>query len=318
MTDPDQPPLDLRRPFTRADAIAAGIDPRLLRGKRFRRIFKGVYISADVAPSPLHRVEAAVILHPPGAFASHVSAARVYDLPVPHFADEHVSVFAAEDRRRRPGIQPHVRPRSSAVGRLRGIRVSMPVPMFVELASMLSLVDLVVVGDALVRRKLVTREDLVVGCRESSDRHAAAALRAAELVRAGVDSPMETRLRMLIVLAGLPEPRVNHTVRDQHGNVIRRFDLSYPSLKLIVEYDGRQHAEDPDQYESDISRREQLDIWGWRIVIVTAKGIFQRPDETLLRVRTALRDQGATGLPQRFDDAWGAHFPVQQPVRRSS
>ena len=318
MTDPDQPPLDLRRPFTRADAIAAGIDPRLLRGKRFRRIFKGVYISADVAPSPLPRVEAAVILHPPGAFASHVSAARVYDLPVPHFADEHVSVFAAEDRRRRPGIQPHVRPRSSAVGRLRGIRVSMPVPMFVELASMLSLVDLVVVGDALVRRKLVTREDLVVGCRESSDRHAAAALRAAELVRAGVDSPMETRLRMLIVLAGLPEPRVNHTVRDQHGNVIRRFDLSYPSLKLIVEYDGRQHAEDPDQYESDISRREQLDIWGWRIVIVTAKGIFQRPDETLLRVRTALRDQGATGLPQRFDDAWGAHFPVQQPVRRSS
>jgi len=319
VNNPDLPhDLDTRRPFTRADAIAAGIDPRLLRGKKFRRIFKGVYISAAVPVSPLHRVEAAVILHPPGAFASHVSAARVYELPVPHFADEHVSVFAAEDRRRRPGIQPHVRPRSSVVGRLRGIRVSMPVPMFIELASMLSLVDLVIVGDALVRRKFLTREDLVAGCRDSADRYAAAALTAAEFVRAGVDSPMETRLRMLIVLAGLPEPRVNLTIRDQHGNVIRRFDLSYPSVKLIVEYDGRQHAEDPGQYESDISRREELDTWGWRIVVVTAKGIFQRPEETLLRVRTALRDRGTSGLPRRLGDAWRAHFPIQQPVRRSS
>src|SRR5512145_3386631 len=93
--------LDTRRPFTRGDAIAAGIDPRLLRGKRFRRIFKGVYISADVPFSPLHSVEAAVALHPPGAFASHASAARLYDVPVPHYADEHVSVFAETDRRRR-------------------------------------------------------------------------------------------------------------------------------------------------------------------------------------------------------------------------
>jgi very-short-patch-repair endonuclease len=190
--------------------------------------------------------------------------------------------------------------------------------MFIELASMLSLVDLVIVGDALVRRKLVTREDLVAGCRDSADRHAAAALTAADFVRAEVDSPMETRLRMLLVLAGLPEPQVNFRVRDAHGDVIRRFDLCYPASRLIVEYDGRQHAEDPDQYESDIYRREQLDTWRWRIVVVTAKGIFHRPEETLLRMRTALREQGARGLPSRFDDAWRAHFPAQQPLRRTS
>jgi len=48
-------------------------------------------------------------------------------------------------------------------------------------------------------------------------------------VRIGVDSPLETRLRLLIVLAGLPEPKVNHQLRDQHGDVVMRFDLSYPS-----------------------------------------------------------------------------------------
>ena len=41
-------PLDIRRPFTRADALAAGIIPKLLRGSRFRRLFPGVYISAEV------------------------------------------------------------------------------------------------------------------------------------------------------------------------------------------------------------------------------------------------------------------------------
>jgi hypothetical protein len=184
------PSLDVRRPFTRADAIAAGIDPRLLRGKRFRRIFKGVHISAEVPPSPLHRVEAAVLVHPPGAFASHVSAARVYDLPVPHLPDEHVSVFSENDRRRRIGIKSHVAPRDMAVRTYRGVRVSMPIPMFIQLASLLSLVDLVVVGDALVRRNAFSPEELAQACRESHDSHAATALRAAELVRAEVDSPM--------------------------------------------------------------------------------------------------------------------------------
>jgi hypothetical protein len=308
--------LDVRRPFTRADAIAAGIDPRLLRGKRFRRIFKGVYISAEVPPSPLHRVEAAVVLHPPGAFASHVSAARVYGLPVPHLSDEHVSVFEDKDRRRRPGIRCHVAPRTTSVGLRHGIRVSTPIPLFVQLASILSLVDLVVVGDALVRRRAFSTGELVEACRAADDRHAASALRAAELVRAGVDSPMETRLRLLIVLAGLPEPEVNVEVRDGNGLVVRRFDLAYRHLRLIVEYDGRQHAEDPDQFSSDIRRREQLDDWGWRIVVVTAKGIFQRPEETLLRVHKALRDRGAKRLPTRFADAWHIHFPAQQPVGR--
>jgi hypothetical protein len=315
----DQPQdLDVRRPFTRADAIAAGIDPRLLRGKRFRKIFKGVYISAEVPHSPLHRVEAAVVLHPPGAFASHASAARVYNLPIPHSADEHVTVFSEKDRRRRTGIRCHVVPRAPRAGRFKGIRVSLPIPMFVELASILSLVDLVIVGDALVRRRAFTPDELVDACRASRDRHARAALRAAVLVRDGVDSPMETRLRLLLVLAGLPEPEVNHLVIDAYGRVVRRFDLSYPQHKLIVEYDGRQHAEDPDQYSSDIYRREQLDDWGWRIVVVTVKGIFQRPEETLQRVRAALRTRGATGLPTHFEDGWRHHFPVQQPFHRSA
>jgi hypothetical protein len=203
--------LDLRRPFTRADALAAGISPAQLRGSRFRRIFRGVYIQAPVPDHPLIRVRAALVIHPPSAFASHASAARVYDVPLPTLPEEHVSVFAAKDRRSRPGIRNHVAPEDADVLTVRGLRVSSPEGMFVELAEVLSLVDLVVVGDALVRVGLTTPEKLTACCADAGH----AARRGAGFVRARVDSAMETRLRMLIVLAGLPEPKVNLVVRDR-------------------------------------------------------------------------------------------------------
>ena len=68
------------------------------------------------------------------------------------------------------------------------------------------------------------------------------AAQAAAYVRAKVDSPMETRLRMLVVLAGLPEPVINLEVRDEDGEVLRKYDLAYPVVKVAVEFDGQVHV----------------------------------------------------------------------------
>ncbi len=301
--------LDTTRPFTRADALAAGISPKMLRGSRFRRLFRNVYISAEGPHSPLVRTQAALKLHPPTAFASHLSAARVYDLAVPHLPDEHVSVFAANDRRPQPGLRPHLADPDATVVRYRGVRVCELCQMFVELASILSLVDLVVVGDAMVRKFKIPVERLVEFCAHRTGRHVQPARRAASYVRDGVDSPMESRLRMLIVLAGLPEPKVNHKLYDAHGRVRRRLDLSYPELRLIVEYDGRQHAEDDVQWNSDLDRREELDDDGWRILVVTAKGVYREPARTLARVRKNLRARGHPAVPARLSEEWRAYFP---------
>ncbi|HET9859222.1 MAG TPA: DUF559 domain-containing protein [Nocardioidaceae bacterium] len=306
-TEPTE--LDVRRPFTRADAVAAGVPPTMLRGSRFRRIFRGVYISRETPVNPFVRTDAALALHPPTAFASHVSAARVYRLPVPTFPDEHVTVLAQEDRRKRPGVVNHVASSEPAVVTYRRLRVSAPLRMFVELASMLSLVDLVVVGDAMVKVFGIPAERLVRECAESTDRHAAAARRAASYVRDEVDSPMETRLRMLIVLAGLPEPEVNHKILDEYGNVVIRLDLSYPGLRLIIEYDGRQHAEDTAQWNRDLERRETFDDMEWRILVVTAEGIYREPERTLLRIRKALVNRGGTQVPRQLAEEWRPYFP---------
>ena len=115
---------------------------------------------------------------------------------------------------------------------------------------------------------------------------------------------------MLIVLAGLPEPTVNVTIRHPDGHVRYRFDLCYESLKVVVEYDGRQHRADLDQWDHDITRRDWMDADGWTFVPVVARGVYRRPDETLERVRAALVRAGAQGLPRRLGDEWRAHFPV--------
>lgn len=310
--------LDPSKPFTTAMALAAGITAGTLRGPKYRQLFKGVHVDAARPLSPLLMAEGALVLQPAHAFASHFTAARILELPVPAHPDEHVSVRTDRDRRRRKGIACHVAAADARVITHQGVRLSPPDQVFIELASMLPLVDLVVVGDMIARREWVTPDELVAACRSSKDKYAKRALEAAAYVRAGVDSPMETRVRMLIVLAGLPEPVVNFKIRDDYGTVLRRFDLSYPHLRLVIEYDGRQHAEDTIQYDHDISRREDLDDRGWRIVVVTAKGIYKNPEETLSRVHRKLKLCGAAGVPTRLSDGWRPHFPGYQGFQRSS
>src|SRR3954453_12612973 len=200
--------LDTRRPFTRADAIAAGVSPKQLRGSRFRRIFHGVYIESTVADHPLVRAKAALVLHGVGAHVSHLSAARLYGVPPPPQPQEHVTVFAKQERSSRRDIVCHVAsPGNRDVRLVEGVPASGPATMFVEVAGLLGLVDLVIVGDSLVRLGITTPHELIDHCRASRDRHAVAARRAAAYVRARVDSPMETAWGCLSCWPGSRSPR---------------------------------------------------------------------------------------------------------------
>lgn len=300
--------LDTTRPFRRVDALAKGITAKELRGPRFRPIFRGVLIASCIKVTPKIRAEAALRLFDPTAFASHASAARLLGVPIPTLPDEHVTVFHQRMRRHHHGIRTHVSD-TMDVQRFTGGLLSDHRRMFVELAELVGLVDLVVAGDHMVRRGWITPEQLVAYCDTSRHRAARAARRAAGYVRAEVDSPMETRLRMLLVLAGLPEPAVNVKIRAADGEVMRRYDLSFPGVKVIVEYDGRQHIERIEAWESDLERREAIDDDGWRILVVVASGIYKSPERTVLRVWRLLRARGLDGVPARPDDEWRAHFP---------
>lgn len=192
----------------------------------------------------------------------------------------------------------------------RGQSVTTPSATFVDLGRCLDLVDLVVLGDSLVKAGVTTPQDLIEAARTATGRDARRARRAAAHVRMDVDSPMETRTRLLMLLAGLPEPVVNHQLRDDTGVVRRRLDLSYPQFRLAIEYDGRQHAENSAQWQGDVRRREHLDSLGWRLIVLLSGDIFSSPGQALQRIRAAMESCGMT-VPVRSEE-WRRHFPGRQ------
>jgi hypothetical protein len=301
--------LNTSRPFTRAEALAAGLTDVDLRSHGFQRLFHGLYIRAGIKIGVHQMAAAALHISPSGSYASHETAAALWGASVGELNEVHVSVPKGSSRSERRGIVAH-RATGDQNPRLhRGLLVAEPTRVFLELAAARKdLIDLVALGDSLVRHKKTTPEDLAAAAEGYTGKGSRLARRAATYVRAGVDSPTESRLRMLLVLGGLPEPRVNHILRDRDGEWASRLDLCYPELKLIIEYDGRHHTQVRANWLNDIKRREALEREGWRLVIVTAEGIYDTPLETLQRVRLALRERGCLLRSRRIPAEWHRLF----------
>lgn len=299
-------PIDLSRPFSREQAIAAGITDKQLRSRRFRRLLRDVYVATDGPPDPHQRVRAALAVHPDGARASHLSAADLWGVPVPHDPRAHVSVVRARDRRWRPGVVPHLSPPRVVPVLRDGVPTSPPARLLVELALVLGPVDLVVAADALLREARTPRDELRATLQRSRAYGSAAALTALGLARDRVDSAMETRLRLLLHLAGLPEPVVNYEVRTVDGRLLFRLDLAWPQWKVAVEYDGRHHVERVEQWNGDLRREAHLrEVEGWSILKVVSAGVYGEPAVTVARVAEALRRRGGfSGAVSEDHELW--------------
>jgi very-short-patch-repair endonuclease len=284
ITAPETHPFDPKQPFSRAQARAAGIGLKTLLSSRFQKVFYDCYISSEVLLTTKLRAKAALGISPPGSFVSHSTAARIWGGIVPDIPDVHVTVPGKTGRTSREGVKAHARVDGTAVTRFRNLPITAPEQALLDLAAGLNLVALVVLGDSLIKAGRTSAAALRHAATAWHGCGAKLARRAARHIREGVDSAMETRLRMLLVLAGLPAPEVNFILRHPDGSWWMRFDLCYPSLKLIIEYDGRQHAEDSDQWLHDLRRREALDRMGWRVIVITRQDYYQAPEEVLIRV----------------------------------
>ena len=288
----------------RADALEAGLTDASLR-RSHRAVFRGVHLDRGTEPTVRARAQAALSVVTPGSFVSHHTAAVLWGGVVPDDPDVHVC--SPRNRTRRVGITAHRVKTGHQVVTFRGLRVTSPAQTFLDLAQRLGLVDLVVLGNSLVRAGRTTPTELTDRARHHRGPHSRLARQAASFVRDGVDSPMETRVRLLIVLAGLPEPEVDHRVHHADGRLLRRHDLSYLPYRLIIEYDGRQHAESGEQWFCDIERDEELDDERIRRLVVVSRDVYSTPARTLARVVKAMR---SVGMPvPRLRDDWRRHFP---------
>lgn len=269
------------------------------------RVFSGVYVVAGTPDTFILTAKAALLAAPPQAVLARQTAARMFGGVVPHIPQTCLAVPPGV-RCRVDGLDVRTRA-AMEVGRRQGLPLTNPTQTFCDLAEDLDLVDLVVLGDSLVGAGAVSVERLVEAAGAFRGRGARRARRAASCVRAGVDSPMETRLRMLIVLAGLPEPVVNLVLRYEDGAWEMRLDLAYPAWQIAVEYDGRQHAESVAQWRRDVGRRERLETKGWRLIVVLAGDIYTDPRSVLDRLVAAIAQRG--GRVAVSCSEWSRHFP---------
>jgi hypothetical protein len=82
------------------------------------------------------------------------------------------------------------------------------------------------------------------------------------------ESPAESWLRWRIVDMGFPVPEVNFEICNLDGKLLYRIDLSWPSLRIAVEYNG--YAAHVEQPEEDAARIRDLERRGWIVVVITA------------------------------------------------
>jgi len=307
-TDRQAHPFDPTEPFTRAEGLKGGLTVRQLRGRDFVRLFRNVYISRSVTRTITVRAKAALLIAPDGAVISHHTAALVWRGTVPDNAAIHVTI-SHKQTLDVPGIRTHRYLRTPKGFQHTGVRVTSPERTFADLAEFLDLVQLVTLGDRLVRRKATTTARLMQFARNWDRPRYGLIRRAASLVRTGVDSPPESRLRMLVVLAGLPEPSVNLILRNCNtGDWERRFELAYEELLVAIEYEGRHHREEDEVWANDIERREDLDRRTWRVVQVISDGLYSHPLRTLQRIEQARLDRGARPTVG-FREEWRRFFP---------
>ena len=97
------------------------------------------------------------------------------------------------------------------------------------------------------------------------------------------DSGFETRAVRMVRAAGLPEPVLQHTVRD--GQFVAHLDLAWPKIMWAVECDSLAHHSGKRAHEWDRRRRRRLKALGWDLVEITYDDVTKRRAETTRRSR---------------------------------
>lgn len=245
----------------------------------------------------------------PDAAFSHGTAAAIRGLPLPLYlpgASLHVSI-------------PHGRRPPEGVGIIghevalrlwdardfvhrdfaRDAMFALPIVsaglMWAQLAGGLDLDDLAAVGDALVSGPdpFATVEELrlwVTAWR--GNRGSRMLRRAAADIRSGPLSRPESLIRLQMMRAGIPEPRLNVRVTGPTGDDLALTDLCWPEYGTLVEYEGDYHRSSKAKFRSDITRMEMFADGGWAGLRAHADDVFGDPNPFIARLWRRLEARG--------------------------
>ncbi|WP_293787803.1 hypothetical protein [uncultured Aeromicrobium sp.] len=297
-------------PFTARQARESGVTEKMLRGKRFVRLLPRVWA---VAGQPLtHRqwLDAARLALPERAKLSHLSRIHYLGLELGSREPFHFTV-SGDLHLDLPKIFLH---RTQVMPPVDDVGVT-PAVAFIQACASERLIDLIVIGDWLLHRELMTVEEVLWLVREQPWRPGAGqAGRVVPWLDGRSASPKESEVRTRLVFAGLPCPEPNAPVYDG-DRLVGIVDLLYRAWWLALEYEGRQHALDTTQFGRDIERYFEFRALSLAYLQITAS-MVARPRALVTRVHHLLLERGDDGPAPVFGDRWASLFRLVRGATR--
>ncbi|BCJ64428.1 DUF559 domain-containing protein [Polymorphospora rubra] len=283
-------------PFLGSRAVAEGLlTRRMLEGRSWYRLLPDVYVHAGGYQPDDHRMwcDAVALTLPPGAAICGLSAAYLWGV---RLLDRQSPVSVVLPGTYRPRRQERVvvsyyRLPASDVTRFADLSVTTPARTAFDLGRLMPRVEAVVAVDALLARRLV-RLDTLAGYLAAHPpcpgiRQLRQVLAIAEPLS---ESPMETRLRLVLVDGGAPRPAAQFEVHDSQGRFVGRVDLAYPQWRIAIEYEGDHHREQA-RFRRDVARLNDLRACGWLVLRFTADDVLRHPDRVIALVFRAIAER---------------------------
>ncbi len=262
-----------------------------------RRVLVGVYLRADVQDTPMNRARSAALVVSPFAVVCDRTAAWLLGVDTFEYRELEILppletyVLRGHPRTNRPecaGGERDLQPHDARV--IEGVVVTTPLRTALDLGCKLSRRDALAALDAFMRVHGVTREELYAELPRYFRRRGVVQLRQlVPIADPRPESPGESWTRMEIIDAGLPVPQPQFWIYE-HGRPVFRVDLGYPHSRVVVEYDGREFHESPEQQDHDRERRKWLERRGWKVIVVDKDSFTPAALSAWLdELRTALR-----------------------------
>ncbi len=286
MRQPRIPPALTRRPISLDEARAAGLTRHNLRGKAWRRLGAKLYCWIGVPEDPWLSLAAWQRLLPAEAVFAGATAGWLHGLALCPNDPVEIAAPASSGIRTRDGLNVRRYDVSrTEIKSVRGLRATALHRTLLDLCGRLTAVETLVAIDAAIARGLTNTAALKRYASAAKGRAGTRRLRNLATIAAPAESPMETRLRWLLIQHGLARPEVQAELRDGDGRCVGRADLYYPSARLVIEYDGTNHRA---RLIEDNRRQNLLLSAGFNLLRFTAADFYERPIALVAQVKNAL------------------------------